>query len=157
MLNLSSFASLWNSLASRCANTSCQPERRTEMQKRFQEEGYRSQRLWEYLIEQECCNRTFNNEFLSAWWRDMVLTPLFSTFWYVHMVISEVGLIPPSTEQIRGWGFHSKGWTLENGHFYQSLKKDLWTIPSVVELMNDSLVQIRWSPLLPVSCRHFQQ
>jgi hypothetical protein len=55
----------------------------------------------------------------------MVLTPLFSTLWYVHMVISEVGLIPPSTEEIRGWGFHSKGWTMEIGHFYQSLKKDL--------------------------------
>lgn len=110
----------------------------TEMQKRFQEEGYRSpsQRLWEYLIEQECCHRTFNNEFLSAWWREMVWTPLFSTLWYVHMVISEVGLIPPSTEEIRGWGFHSKGWTMEIGHFYQSLKKDLWTISSVVELMD---------------------
>ncbi len=49
---------------------------------------------------------------------------------------SEVGLIPPSTEQIRGWGFHSKGWTMEIGHFYQSLKEDLWTISSVVELMD---------------------
>jgi hypothetical protein len=66
----------------------------------------------------------------------MVLTPLFSTLWYVHMVISEVGLIPPSTEEIRGWGFHSKGWTMEIGHFYQSLKQDLWTISSVVELMD---------------------
>jgi hypothetical protein len=25
---------------------------------------------------------------------------------------------------------------MEIGHFYQSLKKDLWTISSVVELMN---------------------
>jgi hypothetical protein len=66
----------------------------------------------------------------------MVLTPLFSTLWYAHMVISEVGLIPPSTEEIRGWGFHSKGWTMEIGHFYQSLKQDLWTISSVVELMD---------------------
>jgi hypothetical protein len=66
----------------------------------------------------------------------MILTLLFSTLWYVHMVISEAGLIPPSTEQIRGWGFHSKGWTMEISHFYQSLKKDLWTISSVVELMD---------------------